>query len=1584
MKKSAIWTIFVIIFIVAISFLMSLTANAAVMEDYCVVPPYVIQNVKPNIMLLVDTSLSMEGFAYSCVSTKTTAAGNTTTTIPVDNSLGFKVNQAIFVGTRAQIVAGTASKTRVSANNAVTNTLTVTAAVTYSSGYVVADAGCLTYDSNMYNSTTCASTTATGVGTGTNIITVNSATNFEVGEYIVVVNGGTPQVRYITAISTSDKKLTLDSATTAANSDVVKDYLCYYYNNSANPEQSFEPAKEYYGYFKPTYWYTYSSSGGRFEERAIKSPAINPTNKQTSDWDGNFLNWLTMRRFDVVRRVLTGGLYVGAGIGYAELRGLQPSYGSAGYRKIFYDPTRAYTPFADRATYIFTNSGSAPGDFYSYKYDGATSTATNLNTLAVASGGLGLPGGSATLNVAVKKENSAANPIEGVLQNAIGTRARVGLAFYSTSFNGAKVFDSVGDSSLTDSVNQINNHPPDTATPLAESLWSMTGYFAGVTTGLMGGNGTSGTGPLYNNADYGVTYNADPLNYNQGGSAANARYLKCSKNYVLILTDGEPCGDGDLPTTGTKNLKEYANPSQTAGSPFYCTSATCVAAGPFPATANEKCGVFAGADTIYDGIEDVALYAHTTDLRSSTVGRTAIDGIQNLTIFPVFAFGSDSTLLKYTAINGGFEDSNGNNIPDLQSEWDANSDGVPDTYFEANEGSELEDAIRNAINSMLKRATSGTAASVLASGEGSGANLVQAVFYPKRRFGNDIISWTGLLQNLWYYVDPFFGNSSIREDTDSDYELDLVQDYIAQLYFDTTTQTARGKRFIDSDGDGDADSQTTTVEFENLGNLWEAGNLLWQRAASDRTIYTNCSVDASLCIGSTGLMNFAITSAPLVTSPIVPLLNVTDKNANGILDEAQYAIKFVRGEELTSRDSDGDGVIDIVGIDLDLDGVDDYRNRTVTVGSDTYVWKLGDILNSTPKISSWVALNQYDKTYKPYEGNTYKDFINTDSLTPTVNYKGRGMVYAGGNDGMLHAFKLGHLELISDTAQPTLKARLTGTDLGKEMWAFIPKNVLPYLNYMGDPNYCHIYSVDLTPYLVDASIEKPSGCLATDYWDCARDVTSWRTILIGGMRYGGACKNASYTTCSSAATSATNLQTIDLNGDGSINNSDCVRTPITNGGFSSYFALDVTDQSSAPKLLWEYTHPDLGNATSGPTVVRINARSGNPSTADPLKNGRWFVVFGSGPTGPIDTANLQFLGASDQNLKLFVLDLKTGALATTNPINTTVPYAFAGSMLNASHDTDLDYQDDVVYIPYVKRVGASSPYTWTGGGILRLWTQEDLTGANTGAAGTTAINADNWIMSTLIDGIGPVTSATVRLQSKDKGQLWVYGGTGRYFYVNTTTTDDGAGQRGIFGIKDPCYSASGFSCPDVAASTRTFCATQCSNPAASPSCTTPVTCGDLTNVTDIANVVADPDLATYKGWYINTDPSGTYSYLEGATTVSHPFFAERTITDPLSTSSGIVFFTTYKPYNEECGVGGKSFIWATKYNTGGAAGALLKGMALIQVSTGAIEQLDMSNAFSAASGRKTTAMEGVPPQQQGLSLITSPPPLKRVLHIRER
>ena len=1256
--------------------------------------------------------------------------------------------------------------------------------------------------------------------------------------------------------------------------DPIDDNLC---TSSSDPCTGFTtpgtyPNYKYYGYFNPDYWYAYSSN--RFYAAAPKtgSGISGARAKNSTEWDGSFLNWLTMRRIDVIRKVLTGGKKTtGEGSGYERLLGEVADCDSRGRYKRIANADN-YTPYSGtRKIYVNTAGGSC---------NGSGSGTSSFSVRNDSAGGDGT-GSEGTFNVAVR----VPIPVEGVLQSVVGTRARIGLSFYhvnSSTPQGGYVRVSVSGGSLSSTVNEINLTRPSANTPLAETLWTVTGYFA------QQASIEGGPGPRYNPSDFTINNSNDPYNYGTG----TPRWPSCSKSYVLYITDGEPCADGYLPAT----ISNYAS----GRSDYNCSGTSCPAVGSFPASTFTSCsgggesascgGIVSGCYVA--GFEDVALWAHTTDLRNNpTLGVNNMSGIQSLGLYVIYAFGKGSTLLRYAAINGGFEDINSNNIPDLQSEWDNNGDGEPDTFYEADEGYALEAAIRGAFTSILKRASSGTAASVLASGEGRGANLVQAVFYPKRRFGNDIISWTGENQNLWFYVDPFFANSSIREDTQTDQQLHLVNDYIVQLYFDNTSQLTKARRYIDTDGDGDADTQTTTIPFENVVNLWNSGEILWSRTVNpsnpadtnNRTIFT--TIDGTTFLTN----NFTVTNK----TTLRPYLDVSTDTLS------EYLIRFTHGEGLTTKDLDGDGTTDVFGIDSDGDGADDYRDRMVTIGSETKVWKLGDVVDSTPRIASWVPLNNYNTVY---HDQTYKSF------TETTEYESRGMVFAGGNDGMLHAFKLGNLEILNTQY---VKAQLTGSDIGKEIWAFIPKNALPYLKYIADPEYCHLFTVDLTTYIFDASISGDP--------DDTKTANSWRTILIGGMRFGGACKPKNVN-CATATP-----------------NSICAPVEVSGSsvGYSSYFALDVTDQSN-PQLLWEFSDPELGFTTTGPAVVRI----GNSSV-----NGNWYVVFGSGPTGPVDTTGLQFLGRSDQNLKLFILNLETGALL--RKIDTGIQYAFAGSMYNSTNDTDLDYQDDVIYIGYVKKTGT----TWTDGGVGRLITKESTDTAT-------------WAWSTLVDGIGAVTSSTARLQNKNTYTLWLFFGTGRYFYVQSSATDDPDSQRTLFGIKEPCYSSAGLSY----------------------TCTTSVNAGDLTDVTDINDVpeASEAESASFKGWKINLDLSGNYTYLEGSSSVTRSYKAERVITDSLATTSGIVFYTAFKPYSDECAIGGKTFLWAVKYDTGGAGGALLKGIALIQVSTAAIEQINLSSAFSQKGGRCTSAMEGVPPTAQGLSLITMPPPVKRVIHVKER
>jgi len=860
--------------------------------------------------------------------------------------------------------------------------------------------------------------------------------------------------------------------------------------------------------------------------------------------------------------------------------------------------------------------------------------------------------------------------------------------------------------------------------------------------------------------------------------------------------------------------------------------------------------------------------------------------------------------------------------PDLlMSETAANGGG---TYGRAENPEELYTALREAFLMIAGRAASGTAASVLASGEGTGANIVQAIFYPERSFAGDEIIWTGSLKNLWYYIDPLLGDSTIREDTVDDMALLLSQDYIVHFCFKLCSITSTQCCSVDSDcpagetcatdnltkallfedlnGDGRADSSTpvSIVYFENLNSLWEAGTRLWARSPDDRTIYT--TIDGSTRTdfvpgNAAALRDLLQESTDAEASQTISYVRGYDKfcsvtisqpcNTDGDCPDGETCQSLLRSR-MVKHDLNGDGdVFDTV------DGISEGIPR---------VWKLGDIVNSTPRIVSWVPLNLYHKTYGD---RTYEDYAELST------YTNRGQVIVGANDGMLHAFNLGTLEIFEERDK---KAALSGSSLGEEVWAFIPENVLPYLKYTSEQGYCHLYLVDLTPYIFDASI---GDCGAGNYWDCTKTADTWRTIVIGGMRIGGACKDV----CGST---------------------NCVETPAAGKGYSSYFALDITNPSD-PKVLWEFANENLGYSTTGPAIVRISALT--DGIPDNNKNGRWYVVLGSGSTGPIDTNTHQFKGFSDQNLRLFVLDLADGTLLRT--IDSGIQNAFAGSMIDSSMDYDQHdrtrpsfYQDDALYFGFVRAEADPSLATtkWNAGGVLRLATKNGIDPATA---------HDQWILSTFIN-TGPVTSAVVKLQNfgnePPNPRAFLFWGTGRFYYRISDIIDDATNQRALYGVKEPCYGVGGFDFD----------------------CTTTVNFGALGDATDAAS--ADED-----GWYILLDNA------------SGELLAERNVTDTLATSVGAVFYTTTKPSSDVCEFGGMSHLWAVDWDTGGAVpSSILRGKAIMQVSTGSIEEIDLKTAFTERGGRRTVGVQGVPPAGAPPGILVPPKPTRKFIHIFEK
>lgn len=1002
-------------------------------------------------------------------------------------------------------------------------------------------------------------------------------------------------------------------------------------------------------------------------------------------------------------------------------------------------------------------------------------------------------------------------------------------------------------------VQALNGIRAGSWTPFAEGFYNAIGYMAHTS------SGESRTALRLNSDDFDEDLN--PSQY------------RCQQNFTMLITDGSSTADRN--TTVDDLAKLYASK---AGKPVGWTT---------------TCDNYAGSKNLpilswiakHEKMSQFSLASPATDAPNPLL----LESRDVMTTFVVSTGASNGeegdcnsiNLLSQTAVNGGT------------------------TLRQAENPEELNAKIEAIFDEIERQSASGTAASILSNSQGSGANILQAVFHPRKKFAAGTEStWVGEIHNLWYYIDPLLGNSSIREDTDfantsPNHVLNLQSDYVVSFFFDPVTSQTMVRRYRDADGDGSGETAIAgTMAPDQLSAIWRAGEILWQRNVSvsgqERNIKTSTG---------SSLMDFTTDNAAALT----PYLQA------GSLADAEKIINYVNG------------------IDYLADTT--MRPRTVTIGGSTGVWKLGDIVSSTPRLLSSGQLNLFDSVYGD---GSYKSYVNS------TNYKGRGMVFAGANDGMLHAFNLGNLSTTNNAAlaaenisiRGPVKAALTGDDLGREEWAYIPKQALPYLTYLKDKSYedKHIYFVDGPTVLFDASIGRSDDC-TDQLYECVKpysvvtaagalDSTKnpWRTIMIGSMGIGGATRKS----CDGV--------------------NSCVETPRTDPGdeskglgYSSYFAMDITEPAN-PTLMWEFSNEALGFSTTGPAIIRIGPKD---------RNGKWFAVFGSGPTGPIDPENKQFLARSNQSLKLFVLDLKTGSLLRTIDASTTyndLTMAFSGPLVGSQLDTDRwdpgsngYYKDDALHFGYVKHDSSVDPPTWTQGGVMRLLTKE-------------SDNPDDWVLSKVIDDIGPVTTSVARLVERKNKRLWLYFGTGRYYHK----LDDNDSRRAIFGVKEPCYAATN----DI-----------------DPLCTTSLSLDNLTNqsaddAADNLGALAD------KGWFINLDEADA------------TFAAERIVTDPVALTNGTVFFTSFKPTPDVCGYGGNSLVWVTKFDTGVTPPVrVMKGKILLQLSTGTFKEILVNEAFTAKGGRRTddSLMTGKPPGDPP-PVITNAgnKPVKKILHIQEK
>ena len=1099
--------------------------------------------------------------------------------------------------------------------------------------------------------------------------------------------------------------------------------------------------------------------------------------------------------------------------------------------------------------------------------------------------------------------------------------------------------------------------------------------FAGGNSGgvALGGTGTGGIGPSEvkyitgaETCPPGYIANAcgrDPYFFGSSPQAwtTPASIPRCCQSYILFLGDGTSFTDSQVPVV----LQDYAHgkhgihcmdPGEVGvfgGPPVEpppCPPRTSTDPPALLMLNHELAGDSDNVLCCFHPMDDVLYWAHTTDLRpdSGTIAVISeaghpITGFQNLTFYAVNTNPSQSPwaremLLRATQL-GGFVDTNGNNVFDpAVDQWDtvvnatgaAGSDGIPDTYFEALTADEVLPSLTAAFQSILKRAASGAAIGVLstsASGEGA---VYEAYFFPVDP-DNSQVSWIGYLQGL--FLDRF-GN--LREDFSGpgctgapDGKLIYKHDCIVKLHYDSASGSVLVDRFQDANGDGVADTVAPfqTVDLKDVQAIWEGGRRLALTTpgancaantggATCRRILTWADVNNDGVVDAAERLEFTVanegTLCPYLGGALVlNCVSGTAAQLTAAQTEATNIINFIRGNAVAGLRGRSRQVVD-------------DTNTTVTA-----VWPLGDIMSSSP-VQVGAPNERFDALYGDVDYSTF-----------FARYKDRRQViYAGANDGMLHAFNGGYFAPGDVTATPdveelrfTTTPKQPGTNtncaslpcdgsvatyayrgvqppLGAELWAFIPQDLLPQLRWLTDPAYSHIYYVDQKPKVTDARIftadaDHPGG---------------WGTVLIGGFRLGGSCRN-----CTNKG--VPRVVTADFDGNGNTTSNGDTRVFL-----SSYFVLDITNPEKDPVLLWTFRDMELGLTTAQPAVLRIKPANtlADPKTAS--TNEKWYVIFGTGPTN--------FDADSSQNAKMFSVDLKLGppyVPADMNKTNGTVrgtPCSLALPCLGAiatgmgnkvrifetgltkafmgdaaTLDYDLDFRVDVIYAGSVQCTGATAvPCNGVGpaykGAMWRLLTNGNTDPDNWGVRSgpdqlaTTLISTFTCVDTTVTCAtkVGPVT-ARPTLSSDDTHNIWVFFGTGRYFSnLDKTNTDS----QQFLGVKD-CVLTSPSVCTDGA--------------------------NEYHNLLDVSNVVVCTSCVPSASVSLNGGATFTVGFNGGAGNLVNnvqnidgwvvllPNVRERSLSTP-TLLGGTLFFTTFTTSADICVAGGNGLLYALYYETG--------------------------------------------------------------------
>lgn len=424
------------------------------------------------------------------------------------------------------------------------------------------------------------------------------------------------------------------------------------------------------------------------------------------------------------------------------------------------------------------------------------------------------------------------------------------------------------------------------------------------------------------------------------------------------------------------------------------------------------------------------------------------------------------------------------------------------------------------------------------------------------------------------------------------------------------------------------------------------------------------------------LDNGALTSPPVVHWDAGNRLTSSNRNY-GSNPRNVYTASLVSGTWTQQEFSTANSWLDSIVLGVPASERDGLINNVVL--RETRTMRMGDIFHSNPVVVGAPNAFYSDAGFSTAlcPSGTCNSFLKTHRHRQRV-------IYAGGNDGMLHAYDAGIWQVSTNSYN-------NGT--GEELFGYIPNVLLDDLNKM------KVTSTSSHPYLVDGS---PG---VADVWldennDNAVLSSEWKTVLISGLRKGGRGLFALDVTTPPNRSNPTSSQVIANNYTYPLWEITDADIPALGYTWSKPAVGKVLlDDSGVTKTRWVAfvgggyaTSPTLtANAAAKASSIFVTSTEGFPSSGT-LVIGNDIAVYG-GKTATSFTG-IPTSGSKDEILEahtagesvlsplgrgFYVIDIKLGkVLWRLEPVsNAAMKYPFPSNSVGV--DTDANGYVDYVY-----------------------------------------------------------------------------------------------------------------------------------------------------------------------------------------------------------------------------------------------------------------------------------------------------------------